>query len=105
MNNCIEKTELIALQSAGKPIFIVDVRTPEEYESQHIPTAHNLPLDELQEWTKNIPSNFLIVTACGKGGGRSETAALQLRAQGYEAMFLCGGTFGWNESLKQILLG
>ena len=38
----------------------------------------------------------LVVTACGKGGGRSDRAAEQLRAMGFASVRpLCGGTQAW----------
>jgi rhodanese-related sulfurtransferase len=44
-------------------------------------------------------SDTIIVTACGKGGGRSESGANYLRsAFPNQAYFLEGGTFGWLEN-------
>lgn len=36
---------------AGGSVHIVDVRKPEEYRNGHIPTAHNLPVQEVVSWT------------------------------------------------------
>jgi rhodanese-related sulfurtransferase len=38
----------------------------------------------------------VIVTACGKGGGRSADASDKLKELGFKnAYWLCGGTFAW----------
>ena len=39
-----------------------------------------------------------LITACGKGGGRSAEATEKLQLLGFsKAIWLCGGTIGWNE--------
>jgi rhodanese-related sulfurtransferase len=38
----------------------------------------------------------VIVTACGKGGGRSTVGSDKFKELGFKnAYWLCGGTFGW----------
>ena len=40
-------------------------------------------------------SDRVVVTACGKGGGRSAEGAALLRSLGVRARLLGGGTFAW----------
>lgn len=76
------------------------MRTPEEYATSHIPNAINIPIHELEKRSKEFDSNAIIITACGKGGGRSAKAAGFLKEIGFNrSFFLCGGTFGWLEKL------
>lgn len=80
---------------------IIDVRNPEEYADKHIPGAINIPLDELGSRSGELSKQTIIITACGKGGGRSAEAAAFLKQQGFvHANFLCGGTFGWYDIYK-----
>jgi rhodanese-related sulfurtransferase len=87
------------LNQSPDQIIIIDVRSPEEYAEKHIPGAINIPLGELESRSKELSEQALIITACGKGGGRSAEAAAILKQQGFsKAFFLCGGTVGWYES-------
>ena len=94
MKNSIKKENVERLLSLNQ-VLIIDVRSAEEYAQQHIPSAINLPLDEIPQRLKELPTDRLLVTACGKGGGRSEQGAQLLTENGFEASFLEGGTFGW----------
>ncbi len=84
------------LKQFSEQLTIIDVRSPEEYIENHIPAAINIPLGELQAHSKDLSIDSIIITVCGKGGGRTAEAALLLKKSGFsKANFLCGGTFGW----------
>ena len=90
---CLEPA---ALRAAGA--VVVDVRSPEEFAAGHVDGAINIPLEELPARAAELPKSQLVVTVCGKGGGRSDRAAEQLRAQGFEQVRpLCGGTHAWQQ--------
>ncbi|HEU5249244.1 MAG TPA: rhodanese-like domain-containing protein [Thermoanaerobaculia bacterium] len=77
-------------------MLIVDVRSPTEFAAGHVDGAVNIPLDVLEARAPEIPRDALVVTVCGKGGGRSAQAADLLRARGFaSARSLCGGTEAW----------
>jgi rhodanese-related sulfurtransferase len=99
MSKCIAQAELqLLIRQSPERVSIVDVRTPEEYCEKHIPGAINIPLDELGKGTNELPKDTMVITTCGKGGGRSEQAAGILKQMGFtDVKFLCGGTFGWYE--------
>ena len=80
---------------SSKKIQLIDVRSKEEYEIEHIPNAINIPLSDLNEGVKKMDKTFQFITVCGKGGGRSEEGAKQLKALGFNANWLCGGTISW----------
>jgi rhodanese-related sulfurtransferase len=74
------------------------VRSPDEFAAGHVDGAINLPLDTLADGAVALPKDASIVTVCGKGGGRSERAAAELRALGFRsARSLCGGTQAWQQ--------
>jgi len=85
------------MQQTGENIQVIDVRSPEEFAEKHVPGAVNLPLDELENAVAGFDKSAVRVTACGKGGGRSAAGAETLRQLGFQAVWLCGGTFGWLE--------
>jgi rhodanese-related sulfurtransferase len=75
---------------------VIDVRSPDEYAEAHVDGALNIPLDVLAERAAELTQDGLLVTACGKGGGRSEQAAALLRDLGFASVrSLCGGTQAW----------
>ncbi|MFD4371572.1 rhodanese-like domain-containing protein [Streptomyces sp. NPDC058486] len=78
-------------------LTVVDVRTPAEYASGHLPGALNVPLDSLG---RALPA---LKAAAGRGdllvvcqsGSRSAAARDRLAAHGVTALDLAGGTSGW----------
>ncbi len=85
-------------------IFILDVRTPQEYESWRLSyDKHNnpklIPVDTLlaqdSSLLKDIPKDKEIITVCAHGM-RSMMAASMLDKLGYNVKSLSGGMAGWN---------
>ncbi|MDH5382441.1 MAG: MFS transporter, partial [Cyclobacteriaceae bacterium] len=93
-NDCISKDQVHLLQNTSN-IIILDVRGSEDYNELHIDGALNIPLDTLKSRLTELKKADLVITACGKGGGRSTEAALLLTNNGINAKWLCGGTLGW----------
>lgn len=94
-DSCLEKEALKAKLRDGERIRVIDVRNPDEFKGMHLPDAINIQLDELEKSVSGFDPDILLVTACGKGGGRSAKGAELLRKLGFKAVWLCGGTFGW----------
>ena len=96
---CLPPAELRGRLSQGERILVLDVRSPEEFELDHVEGAVNIPVDLLSESLERIERGVAVVTVCGKGGGRSERAARLLRDRGWtEARPLCGGTWAWRQA-------
>lgn len=97
----INLAELNQLITQGESLLVIDVRSVDEYNQQHIPFAINLPIEKLEAKERNLDILKTIITVCGKGGGRSERAADFIR-NNYIAkvFFLEGGTYGWFENEK-----
>lgn len=87
----------------GENIFIIDVRTPEEYNSWKISydkcqELALIPIDKLissPDSLKEIPKEKEILTVCSHGI-RSMMGAKFLRDLGYNAKSVNGGMAGWN---------
>jgi rhodanese-related sulfurtransferase len=71
--------------------LLIDVRSPAEYKSGHLPKAINLPLNELDTYVPRLAqSKDEIVLVHCKSGLRSELAAQRLKRQGYAKAFNLG---------------
>lgn len=92
---CIEVDEVKKALESKKKIKIIDVRSKEEYEKEHIPDALHISLNELNNKISQLDKSFQFVTVCGKGGGRSADGAKLLKEFGLNAIWLCGGTNKW----------
>ena len=91
-SGCIDLPALATTAGA----VVIDVRSSDEYAARHVDGALHIPLDDLAARASELPRGSVIVTVCGKGGGRSERAAADLRALGFpRAVSLCGGTQAW----------
>lgn len=75
---------------------LLDVRTPEEYRSGHIPGAVNLPLDRLQDL--DLPQEHPVFAYC-LSGARSAQACAWMKRQGCEAVNL-GGISGYRGPIE-----
>lgn len=98
ITNCISREELKQLISTKQQLVkIIDVRGKEDYDNYHIPGAINIAILEIEPASQLFDKNDFVITACGKGGGRSAQAAEKLHQLGFKnAKWLCGGTIGWN---------
>lgn len=83
------------LTDPTKNVKIIDVRTKEEYEEQHIPGAVNVPVDQLEDFMSRKMDDATIVTVCNRGGNKSKEGASRCLVNSNEAYFLEDGTLGW----------
>lgn len=96
MKTAISRAELKQLLEKKENIMVIDVRSNDEYYEKHIPFAANIPVEIIESGNFIPEPSKIVITACGKGGGRSERAANYLREHNKnEVYFLEGGTFGW----------
>ncbi|GAB3642018.1 MBL fold metallo-hydrolase [Spirosoma arcticum] len=68
---------------ATAKVTVVDVRKPDEYESERVDGAINVPLDTLSEQMGQIPRNEPVYVHCA-GGYRSMVANSILKARGFD---------------------
>ncbi len=89
--------ELAELLRQRPDVRLLDVRTPAEYESAHIPGAYNVPLDTLGEHAEEIRAtvNEPVVLICQSGARarRAEEALKQCTMTNLHV--LDGGMNGW----------
>ena len=85
-------------------VFLVDVRTPEEYAESHLPGAANIDWnapDFLDVLTSACPQETPVAVYC-RTGRRSAEAAQKLAKAGYTVTNLLGGITAWDEAGKPI---
>jgi rhodanese-related sulfurtransferase len=76
-------------------VQIVDVREAPEWEAGRIEGSVHIPLSELMAGRlENLDASRPVVAVC-RSGNRSEVASLMLRARGFEAYNMEGGTEAW----------
>jgi rhodanese-related sulfurtransferase len=81
-------------------VRILDVRTPAEYESAHIPGSYNVPLDTLAEHAQELRRHVdePVVLVC-QSGNRAAQAEQRLAAAGMaNVTVLDGGMLAWQSS-------
>ena len=97
MRQDIQPAEFEQRIAAKYPIRIVDVRTPREFASGHVPGAINCPFDKINGQLPGIELHEEVVIVC-HSGMRSSIACKQL-SETYEHLFnLVGGTSGWRSA-------
>jgi phage shock protein E len=93
----IEPSELASRISSHTAPVVLDVRTPEEFASGHIPGAVNVPLNELPGRLASLdlsPSQEVVVHC--QHGGRAAKAESILREKGYtDVLDLTGHMEAW----------
>lgn len=95
----IQQLDAVALKQrldAGDALWLIDVRTPEEYAAGHLEHARLLPLFQLPlRALTELPPDRPLVLVC-RSGARSQAAAEQLARLGFQHLInLRGGVNGW----------
>ena len=71
--------------------LVIDVRSPAEFNSSHLPDAINLPLDGIESaLPRRIPDKNQVLLLHCQSGMRSAAAAKKLKAMGYANAFNLG---------------
>lgn len=86
----------------GNKLFIVDVRTKEEYAEGHVPGSYLIPYDEIETQVAQLPQkkNTDVVVYC-RSGRRSEIAAKSLISLGYTNVADMGAVSNWTYGLEK----
>lgn len=84
-----------AYQLVEEGAFLLDVRTPEEWDDFHAPQATLIPLDELANRVDEVPADRDVVVIC-RSGNRSLVGRDTLLAAGHpSATSVDGGMNAW----------
>ena len=103
----ISATELAVLLDSGADVELLDVRSPAEYESAHIPGAYNVPVDVVLEHARRIHQQVThpVVLVC-QSGPRAAQACQRLQAEGLEQVQILEGGMGrWDDGSRSVRRG
>lgn len=85
-------------------VFLLDVRTPEEWEEFHVEGTTLIPLDELPGRVDELPRDQEIVVVC-RSGNRSQEGRDILRQAGFtQVTSMTGGLLDWREAGYPLIL-
>ncbi|HEX8847743.1 MAG TPA: rhodanese-like domain-containing protein [Pyrinomonadaceae bacterium] len=96
----IDAAELKKIIEGKQKVTIVDVDQREDYKSEHIPDAKNIPGDEIfSRASRELPKDYRVVIYCRcKGEGASTGAKSELLKQGFpQVSVLKGGLAAWKD--------
>ena len=105
MGSTITAAELKDLLDAEKPIDLIDVREPAEWEIVRIPGARLIPKDEILrgDALSTLPNDKPIVLYC-KSGVRSAETLAAVKAAGFkDAVHVQGGVTAWVNQVDPTL--
>jgi glyoxylase-like metal-dependent hydrolase (beta-lactamase superfamily II)/rhodanese-related sulfurtransferase len=75
--------------------FLLDVRTPREWEARHIDGSVNIPLSRLRDQINDVPRNRPVAVFCAGGYRSSIAASLLLRNGHTKVTEMTGGMSAW----------
>lgn len=88
-----------AIEIINNGAVLIDVRTVDEFNREHIPNAVNIPLDQIEDI--NYDKNTTIIVYC-QSGLRSSEAVSKLVQMGYTSLYnLDGGLLNWGGDLEE----
>jgi len=100
----ITAVELAEWVRAGRPgLRVVDVRSQQEFDQDHLPFAEHVPLEALAR-TRFARTDVIVLVS--RGGTHAAQAWVLLRALGHsQAYFLTGGMDEWETEILAPVLG
>lgn len=85
------------LATEGAGVVLLDVRSPIEFETEHIANSINVPLNELDVRCEKFPRQGQLVVIC-RSGKRAERGAYSLLGKGFQPKVLEGGLIAWRKA-------
>ena len=84
----------------GDPIIVIDARSPESYQKEHIPGAISLHHKLMSlESTQHLDKSKLVVVYCdGIGCNASTSGALKMTRLGFRVREMIGGMDWWKRA-------
>lgn len=97
--------EAFAMIGQRSDLFLLDVRTPGEYQQARLAGAQLIPIDQMMKRLAEVPKDRPILVYCAVGS-RSSQVVNYLARQGYPELYnLDGGIYSWAQHGYPILQG
>lgn len=103
----VDTAQVREFREADPQVRLIDVRTPGEFASTHIPGSYNVPLDLLREHRDELTARHgaPVVLVCASGA-RAEQARTLLETAGLDRLsVLAGGITGWEQDGGELNRG
>jgi rhodanese-related sulfurtransferase len=103
----LDTAALRELLAAGPEVRVLDVRTPAEFESAHLPGSVNVPLDTLREHRDEIARHLRqpVVLICRSGQRAAQAERLLADAGLPDVQVLVGGILAWERAGARVVRG
>ncbi|WP_208422423.1 ArsR/SmtB family transcription factor [Latilactobacillus fragifolii] len=99
-----EALTIDALQTklAADEVCLVDLRPADEFASQHLPGARNVPYNQLDQRLAELPKDKEVVVYCrGRLCAYANVASQQLRAAGFKVATFNQSVWEWLQSVSK----
>ena len=80
---------------------LLDVRSPSEYQSGHIPGSRNIPVQDIRKISKVVSNKNTPLYVYCASGSRSANAVGMLRSFGYSNVINIGGISGYRGEVSR----
>ena len=94
-----------AYQKYEEGVFVLDVRTPEEWRDFHAPNTTLIPLDQLASRVNEIPRDQEIVVVCRSGNRSQQGRDILLQAGFEQVTSMQGGLNEWQATGYPVTSG
>ncbi len=103
----VDHETVAELLEQRQPVKLIDVRTPAEFESLHIPGSYNVPLDLLPEHRDELRDTLRApaILVCRSGQRARQAAQILQNADLPQLHVLDGGIAAWEQSGKPVRRG
>ncbi len=101
----VSPQEAFSLVGERDGVYLLDVRTPGEYQQSRIDGARLIPIDQFVKRLSEVPKDRPILVYCAVGS-RSAQVVNYLARKGYPEIYnLYGGIYAWAQNGYPILQG
>ncbi|MCO8129064.1 rhodanese-like domain-containing protein [Acidimicrobiia bacterium EGI L10123] len=95
----IDPAELTRMRAEDPAVHVLDVRTPGEFETGHIPGSYNVPLDLLGEHVRDLAAlDHNVVLVCQSGARATKALETLVEAGKSNLRLLQGGMNAWTSA-------
>ena len=101
----LSSQEAYAMVGQRGDLFLLDVRTPGEYQQARLDGARLIPIDQFAKRLAEVPKDRPVLVYCAVGS-RSAQVVNYLARQGYPEIYnMSGGIYAWAQKGLPVLQG
>lgn len=96
----VNSVDVNSLEELLGEINLIDIREPYEYKGGHLPSAKNIPMNQIIEESEKYLDKSKEYHIICQTGGRSSRVCGILKSKGFNVVNVSGGTGRYRGSLK-----